>query len=364
MFKVNRKNILSALKDLKALKPKNVRPETEGAIFEIKNGGLHITATDYDVFLTKIVRIEQHNEVVSFAVSDRNAVLEALEKIKDEKVSFTLLNADQVRLDHGKGFLKFSTFDGSDLMPPNVEDIVFEDDLEFYHVDTIAKAAKFTSKDTTYKANMCHVCLEYSKDKKVKIQATNSNYAYLKTNASGSDMDFTVLIPNDVLKFIEEGALTVYQKGAKVKIENESTILCFKNPLGLNYPKISSIIRHKSDVLISVKKKELQEAIGVASLASDKETNAVILDLARETLSSRNGVSESSFDMSFKCVKNGSGLIDIAFNHKFLSLMLKEIDDEVLTLQMQEKNKPLQIYSSLGEMFILMPVLIDYGVKK
>lgn len=367
-FKVNRQSLLQALKALKALKPSNIIEETQGALFELKGSKLHVSATNVEINLAKIVSIESYSEKILFAVADRNRILEALQKIKDENVEFAHHGLDYpVILEHSKGYIKFGVIKPDDMpFRAGDQDFAFSAELLDHHVQGINKAAKFTSTNEL-KAGLYYVHLCFKKDCKVNIEASNGHYAYRKSGSylNTENKDFSILIPTDALRFIEAGDLFAFKKGNRIKIENDNTILVFENDSYLQYPDFDKIIRDKSPVKFTVQKKELEEAIGLCSLTAEQNTKAVFLDIDNHQLRDNELQSKADSMCKVKALEiwedSNSSLQTIAFNYELFLKLSKEIEDQIITLEMQAKSMAIEIRTTANEVFLLMPVLPNYG---
>lgn len=184
----------------------------------------------------------------------------------------------------------------------------------------------------------------------------------LKGNAS----DVSVVVPgktlNDLSKIITGGVddmVTIYFTDRHILFEFENTIVVSRLLEG-EYFKIVQMLSMDHKIKVRVNNRELFDCIDRASiLMRESDKKPIIVSIKENTMYLKVDTMMGSMDEEVEITKDGEEII-IGFNPRFLTDVLKVIDDEDIFIYMRDAKSPCIIRDDAGTyIYVVLPVNIN-----
>lgn len=186
----------------------------------------------------------------------------------------------------------------------------------------------------------------------------------LKGNAS----DVSVVVPgktlNDLSKIITGGVddmVTIYFTDRHILFEFENTIVVSRLLEG-EYFKIVQMLSMDHKIKVRVNNRELFDCIDRASiLMRESDKKPIVVSIKEDMMYLKVDTMMGSMDEEIDITKDGDEII-IGFNPRFLTDVLKVIDDEDIFIYMRDAKSPCIIRDDAGTyIYVVLPVNINAG---
>lgn len=186
----------------------------------------------------------------------------------------------------------------------------------------------------------------------------------LKGNAS----NVSVVVPgktlNDLSKIITGGVddmVTIYFTDRHILFEFDNTMVVSRLLEG-EYFKIVQMLSMDHKIKVRVNNKELFDCIDRATiLMRESDKKPIIVNIKDDMMYMKVDTMMGTMDEELEITKDGEEII-IGFNPKFLTDVLKVIDDEDIFIYMRDAKSPCIIRDDAGTyIYVVLPVNINAG---
>lgn len=186
----------------------------------------------------------------------------------------------------------------------------------------------------------------------------------LKENAS----NVSVVVPgktlNDLSKIITGGVddmVTIYFTDRHILFEFDNTMVVSRLLEG-EYFKIVQMLSMDHKIKVRVNNKELFDCIDRATiLMRESDKKPIIVNIKDDMMYMKVDTMMGTMDEELDITKDGEEII-IGFNPKFLTDVLKVIDDEDIFIYMRDAKSPCIIRDDAGTyIYVVLPVNINAG---
>jgi len=346
-------------------------PILEDFLLDIKAGKLSIYASDLDNTMSTSVAVESQDEG-RIAIPGK-LLLETLKSFPDQPLTF-LVNNENFGIDIASGFGKYKMIGHDPDEYPKIPTII--DGTSFMMDASILYAGInktiFATGNDDLRPVMSGVFMQIA-DTGLIMVATDSHrlVRYTRTDVKSVDASSFILpkkplnLLKNILGYIDaEIKVSFNAKNACFEFDN-SMLIC--RLIEGRYPNYEAVIPKENPFKLTISRTDLMNSIRRVSIFSSKSTNQVKLNLMGSELQ----ISAEDLDFSnsanerMTCQYNGEDM-EIAFNAKFISEMLQNLDSELIHLEMSAPSRagillPDQDKKIAEEdlLMLVMPVMIN-----
>lgn len=346
-------------------------PILEDFLLDIKGGKLSIYASDLDNTMSTSVAVESQEEG-RIAIPGK-LLLETLKSFPDQPLTFSV-NSENFGIDIASGFGKYKMIGHDPDEYPKIPTIT--DGTSFMMDASILYAGInktiFATGNDDLRPVMSGVFMQIA-DTGLIMVATDSHrlVRYTRTDVKSVDASSFILpkkplnLLKNILGYIDtEIKVSFNAKNACFEFEN-SMLIC--RLIEGRYPNYEAVIPKENPFKLTISRTDLMNSIRRVSIFSSKSTNQVKLNLMGSELQ----ISAEDLDFSnsanerMACQYDGEDM-EIAFNAKFISEMLQNLDTELIHLEMSAPSRagillPDQDKKIAEEdlLMLVMPVMIN-----
>jgi DNA polymerase-3 subunit beta len=352
----------AVLKVVKAVSAKAANPALECIKLKAKEDYLQLTATDQELSIEKKIRADVRQEGETLVAGKLFA-----DFVKK-------LNREQIELKLTGGQLKISYMDSEGVLSclnaaeypkipalGNCDSFVMKScDLK----DLVNKVIFSASADDT--RPILKGCLLELRGQKITAVALDGyRLALCNKTASSATKDLTLIVPArtlfEISKFIEDGEedVTVYAEKNHMMINVDSTTIISRLLEGefINYRMIIPVDFTRN---VTVDKNYFEDSLERASILSKGDKNNLVkFDVREKVMTITSNSDAGNIKENLAVVLKGQDIV-IAFNAKYFSDALKNIEDPYVTLNFTSVVSPCILRPAEGEdyLYLILPVRI------
>ena len=189
-----------------------------------------------------------------------------------------------------------------------------------------------------------------------KIQLKNS-YSPKKVGVPGKTLnEVSKILPGDA-----DSDVTISFTEKHIVFEFDDTVVVSRLIEG-EYFRIDQMLSSDYETKIQVNKKELLDCIDRATLlVKESDKKPIILSITDDNIELKIQSQIGSMDEEISATKEGKDIL-IGFNPRFLTDVLKVIDDEDIFIYMRDAKSPCIIRDDAGTyIYVVLPVNINAG---
>lgn len=346
-------------------------PILEDFLFDIKDGKLSIFASDLDNTISTSVVIESQEDG-RIAIPGK-LLLETLKSFPDQPLTFSV-NTETFGIDIASSFGKYKMIGHDPDEYPKIPTIT--DGTSFMMDAAILYAGInktiFATGNDDLRPVMSGVFMQIS-DSGLTMVATDSHrlVRYIRSDVKSKDAS-SFILPKKPLNLLK-GILGYIDSDIKVSFNAKNACFEFDNSMLIcrliegRYPNYEAVIPKENPFKLSISRTDLMNSIKRVSIFSSKSTNQVKLNLqgSELQLSAEDLDFSNSANERMACQYDGEDM-EIAFNAKFISEMLQNLDTDLIHLEMSAPSRagillPDQDKKLAEEdlLMLVMPVMIN-----
>lgn len=352
----------AVLKVVKAVSTKSVNPILEGIKLKAKEDYLILSATDLELSIEKKIRAEVKIEGEVLVAGRLFA--DFVKKLNREQIEMNLINK-QLKINYmdSEGVLSCMNEEDFPVLPSleNCDSFtIMSKDLK----DLINKVIFSASTDDT-RPILKGCLLETKGNKIVSVALDGYRLALCNKNIISSSNDIKAVIParalSEISKFIndDESLLNVYIQKNHIMIIIDNTTIISRLLEGdfINY---KLIIPNEFISNVIAEKLQFEESLERASILSKGDKNNLVkFDIKEKMLTITSNSEAGNIKENVSVVLKGKDIL-IAFNAKYFSDALKNIQEEYITMNFTSSVAPCIICPTEGDefLYLLLPVRI------
>ncbi|MBY6037562.1 DNA polymerase III subunit beta [Fictibacillus nanhaiensis] len=359
--KIQLNQLIEAVQDvMKAVSSRTTIPILTGIKMEVTYDGVHLTGSDSDISIERLIPIEE-GDLVHIEVKQEGSVVlparyfsEIVKKLPNETVEIEVGERFETTLRSGASEFSLLGLDPEEYprLPQIEEDLVFE--IQSDLLRTMIRQTVFAVSASETRPILTGVNWTLM-DGVLNCIATDSHrlaQRKMPIDSQSEELSFqNVVIPgkslNELSKILDENAekvqIVVTNNQILFKAKN---ILLFSRLLDGNYPDTSKLIPAESKTTFVVKTKEFLQAIDRASLLAREGRNNVVklatLDNQTIELSSNSPEIGKVFEHMIAEEIEGEEL-KISFNAKYVMEALKVMDSSEISILFTGAMRPFLI---------------------
>lgn len=362
-FKIVRSKFLESLKRVQnVVVAKSSMMIIQNVKIEAKDKQLYLTTTDLDISIRSTVPCEVLEE--GSTTLPAKLLVNAISKAVEGPIEIDIDGNDRAQITAGSALFKLSGMAVIDFptLPSDsnsFEYVVPQNVLR----DMLHKTSYAASQDDTRKT-LKGVLMSFA-DAKLTMVATDGRRLAL----AESDVDFPPEAKRDIIlpsKVVAELQRSLSNDGdARISIEktqisfNLGDTRLYSKLLDEIYPNYRQVIPGELSEHVSIDRQLLLSALDRVSVMTMDESNSVRLTFDANELTVSSGASEAGSARDVVPVKYGGPHIDIVFNPNYVMDPLKTIDDDEVTIEMNDGSSPALLKCSTPFLYVMMPLRIN-----
>lgn len=375
---VNQKELLRAINKVKAATSKKVLPIFEGIIIEAKDNKINLFANDLEVGIDTNIpgTIEKPGEVVIPVkiFSDLVKKMKGCIKIQssdkgDDEISFIVITDEndlvyEVEGFNPKHYPSYPKF--NPIAKINISQGVLKKALNQVEFAAIKDKSRSFLNGIMFKREDGSNILELAATDAHRLSVKKIDISSSETIPLIDNNDiFEAIVPKDSVKKLikllskedDIVTITIGEKMIMFELDNKNNDRLYSVLIEALYPDYNQIIPKTFETEVITETKKLKEKLERVQLFDDKVEIFIFHD---DVMSIKDTKNKNVSDLT-NCIKTGENL-SIGFNTQYLIDVLKVIDDERITIKLNEKLNPVTItpINHLDNyLYVVMPVRLD-----
>lgn len=360
-IRVTKQNLNEAIIAVsKAISGKSTMPILEGIYIEATDTGLILKGSDMDMSIETIV--DASVESTGSIVIDAKIFSEVVRKLPDADIVIETTDSSMLTISCAKSVFNITFMDSVNYpkFPEIKEDISVE--FEEYSFKQMVRGVSFSVALDEARPILQGVLLEL-KDNSFNMVALDGYRMSIRKELSNLGVEFDVVIPgksiNEVCKLLSDTNNLFNVKLTKNHILfNIGSTKVYSRLLEGSFIKYSSLIPTDQQISVVVNVNEFVHAIERVSLmAKDGNNNLIKMSIKNDemelTSNSQMGKSKELITVD----KQGED-IDIAFNSRYLTDILKNIQEEEIVMKFSSSISPCVIEKKDNDsaLYLVLPV--------
>ena len=352
---------------MKAVSNKTTHPILSCILIEAANGKIKLTANDMEIGIESYIKgnVTEEGKVAL----DAKLLSDIIKKFPDSEV-FIDVNEDfktTLRCEKSKFVLSGKSGDDFASLPEVAKNKCVT--ISQYTLREIINQTIFSISDNENNKLMTGELIEVNNNTLSIVSLDGHRISIRKVRLKGINNDIKVVVPgkslSDISKIINGGI----DDEVKIYFNENNVLFCFNDTKVVSrliegeYFRINSMLSVDYEIKITANKRDLLNSIDRASIMikeSDKKPIKLSIedDLLRLKIDSLVGSNTEEVEIK----KEGANLI-IGFNPKFLMDALRVIDDEEITIYMNNKKAPCLIKDEQESyLYLILPMGINDSV--
>jgi DNA polymerase-3 subunit beta len=377
-FLIDKEDLLSNIQHLSHVVPsKNTMPILTNYLVEAEEMDNLVKITTTDLKITVIVTFNAtviESGTIAITAKDFNEIISAL---PNSQISFStsddLLNIHCENIDYSLNLSEYSNF-------PLIPEAKFDNAINFKaneFTKMINKTIVAVSKDQ-HQSVFSGILWEISKDKQTMVATDSKKIAQISIDTEAIDLEGKVEDGSDMIKIVlptgginflqkiinEDGNVLKAEIGKNRVIFQYRNFVIFSHLINSKFPDYTKVFPESLPKELLLDKQQLKQAVKRISLLAPVDSFKILFNIKGSSLelsttnNEKGGAKEYIND-----IKYSGDDINIAFNFKFLSMILDCIDTENVKICLGETKKPALFYNQKDEegtllRYLLMPLRI------
>lgn len=366
-IKCSKSNLSNALNIVsKAVSTKTTMPILECILVDVYADCIKLTANDLEIGIETVLE----GEVIEMGRIAIEAKIfnDIIRKLPDSDIFIESTPDYKTIIRCEKSKFVISSKSGEDFTElPQIEK---EKSIELsqFSLKEIIRQTIFSISDNENNKLMTGELFEV-KDGVLQVVSLDGHRISLRNLAlKGSSSNVSVVVPgktlNDLSKIITGGVddmVTIYFTERHILFEFENTMVVSRLLEG-EYFKIVQMLSMDHKIKVRVNNKELFNCIDRATiLMRESDKKPIVVNIKDDMMYMKVDTMVGTMDEEIDITKDGDEII-IGFNPKFLTDVLKVIDDEDIYIYMRDAKSPCIIRDDAGTyIYVVLPVNINAG---
>ena len=362
-FKVIRSKFIEGLKSVQNIVAgKGSLPILQNVMIEATENSIKLTTTDLDISIKCEVECDVAEE--GSTTLPVKLLFTSMTKAAEGEIEIDVDAQERASIKAGSARFKLQGMPAGEF--PQLPE---EGDAYAYTVpqatirEMLRKTSYAVSQDDTRR--MLKGVLMSFKDEKLTMVATDGRRLAMVEN----EMEFPkaaekdIVLPSKAVSELQrslsgEGSATIMVKKSQICFNLEN-VLIYSKLMDDTYPNYRQVIPQKCEHHIAVDRQLLLDALDRASVMTMDESHSTKLIFEENTLtvtSAANDIGEAKDEVP---IKYAGEKIQTMFNPTYVMDPLKAIDDDEITIDINDGHTPAVIRCSIPFLYVLMPLRIN-----
>ena len=329
----------------------------------MKGDELVLIATDTDISIEKTIKVSTFEE--GEILVPGKLFSEFIKKLEDEEEIEISSEDNKVRISYSssEGFIQTLNVEEFPLINKEIREKYFS--IKQKDFKELINKSSFACSQDEARPLLKGCLLEIEEDKISSVALDGFRLAIARKKIEDSTGNFKIIVSqrtlNEIVRILENDndLLTIIVQNNILMCEVDGTVLISRLLEG-EYINYKDIIKNEFLSVVKVNKNALLTSIDRASIVANDKNKIVKFDI-KETYMNVSASSEIS-NMSENIVISLEGKdLTIAFNSKFITDCIKNIDDEFINLHFNSKINPCVIKPNYGDdyLYLILPLRIN-----
>jgi len=362
-FKITRSKFLEGLKTVQNIVPsKGALQIIQNIMVEAKEGKLYMTTTDLDMSIKSVVDCETANDGATTLPA--KLLSNTIAKAPDGVVEVEVDAADRAIIKAGSSTSKISGMSVEDFPSLPSDSDSFEYVLPQVTLrEMLRKTAYAASQDDTRKT-LKGVLMSFRAGKLTMVATDGRRLALVEHEVEiPEEAEKDIILPSKVVSELQRSLGTE----GDVRITIEKTQIAFKigstkvysKLLDEVYPNYRQVIPASCAEHVTVDRQLLLSALDRASVMTMEESSSTRLTFDANQLVVSSSAAEVGEVRDIVPIKYDGTKIDIVFNPSFVMDPLKAIDEDEVTIELNNGSSPALIKCSVPFLYVMMPLRVN-----
>lgn len=361
-FKTVRSKLLEGLKSVQNIVVgKGSMPIIQNVLLEAEGGKLTMTTTDLDISIMSVIECEVlESGATTLPVK---LLFNAIGKVVEGEIEISVDLNDKALIVAGNARYRLSgmSSDGFPRLPQDEESYSYSIPQQTFR-DLLRKVSYASSQDDT-RRTLKGVLISL-KDAKLTMVATDGRRLALVEN----ELEFPqseerdIVLPSKAVSELQrsltgDGDIGMTVKKSQICFKMDSmTVYC--KLIDDAYPNYRQVIPKETREHIAVDRQLLLDALDRASVMSLDEANSIKLIFESGKLTVTSAASEIGEASDMVPIKYAGSKMEIMFNPAYVMDPLKAIDDDEVTVNINDGHSPAVIKCLMPFLYVLMPLRV------
>ena len=362
-FKIVRSKFLEGLKKVQNIvASKGTMQILQNVLIEAKDKQLLLTTTDLDISIRSAIGCDV--EVEGATTLPVKLLFNVVSKAAEGPVEVNVDGQDRAVINAGTATFKLAGMSVVDYPALPVDQNTFEYVLpQITLKEMLRKTAYAVSQDDTRKT-LKGVLMSFREGKLTTVATDGRRLALVEHEIElPKEAEKDVILPSKVVNELQRSLST----DGDVRITIEKTQIAFKmgetkvysKLLDEVYPNYRQVIPASCAEHITVDRQLLLSALDRASVMTMEESNSTRLTFDSNQLIVSSRAAEVGEVRDIGPIKYDGQKIDIVFNPNFVMDPLKAIDEDEVTIELNNGSSPALIKCSVPFLYVMMPLRIN-----
>ena len=362
-FKIIRSKFLEGLKSVQNIVAgKGSLPILQNVLLEAKNDVLTLTTTDLDISIKSEVGCEVVEEGLS--TLPVKLLFNSISKAREGEVEVEIDEKERATIVAGSAKFKLSGMSESVFprLPQDEEAFIYK--IKQNVLREMFRQTSYAASQDDTRRTLKGVLMSF-KDSKLTMVATDGRRLALVE----MEMEFPKSSEKDIIlpfKAVQELQRSL-SGDEEVSIMVQKSQICFKlgsvmiysKLVDETYPNYTQVIPKECAVQITVDRQALLDAIDRASVMTMDEAHSIKLIFEGNRLTVKSAATDIGEAWDEVEIKYAGEKIEIMFNPTYVMDPLKAIDDDEVTINLNNGHSPAVIKCSIQFLYVLMPLRIN-----
>lgn len=362
-FRILRSKFVEGLKAVQGIVPsKGTLPVLSNVRVACSGGELTLTTTDLDISIKTVLGCTIEEEGAT--TIPMKLLFNSVSKAAEGEIEVDTDNQDRTTIKAGSAKFKLVGLPESDFpkLPQDEEAYAYQIDQATLK-EMLRKVSYAASQDDT-RRTLKGVLMSF-KDEKLTMVATDGRRLALveKECEFPKDTERDIILPSKAVQELQRSLNGEEPMSIKVQKSQISfkigSMMIYSKLIDDTYPNYRQVIPGQTEEKIEVDRQLFLDALERANVMTMDEahsTKLIFSDGKLTVTSAANDLGEAKDEVP---IKYAGKLIEIIFNPSYVMDPLKVIDDDTVTININNGHSPAVIRCSIPFLYVLMPLRIN-----
>ncbi|MBP7791597.1 MAG: DNA polymerase III subunit beta [Candidatus Goldbacteria bacterium] len=346
------------------ISPTSTLPLLSNILFDVKEDGIYISATDMDMSVCIKSNVDKIEETGKTTIPKK--IISLLKEAPDSEIKIESDKNDSIKIQWKGGYCKIPGLPAEDFPLLKIENNKLSKvKLPQKILKEIIKYTSFAALKDSTKRNLNGVFIKFEGDKIEAVSTDAHRLSYYKiTTKIDIKTPYEYIIPlktiNEIAKIIEdkEGKdieINLYEKLVEFKMDNINIIT---RVIDENFPNYDQVIPKDFNTKGVVKKADFESALKRTSMILSDRTRIITLKFDKDKMFVTASAQDEGEAYEEIDIKYDATPIDITFNSNYLLDVLKSIETDEIEIKLNSSTDP-GVISFVGNndfVYVVMPI--------
>ena len=362
-FKIIRSKFLEGLKSVQNIVAgKGSLPILQNVLLEASGKELKMTTTDLDISIKSICECETIDE--GSTTMPVKLLFNAITKVAEGEIEFDVDGKERATIIAGNAKFKIAGLPSADYPQLPQDDNAYMYKLEQATLKEMLRKVSYAASQDDTRRTLKGVLMSF-KDSKLTLVATDGRRLAMveKEIEFSKEAERDIVLPSKAVAELQrslngDGEVSLMIEKSQICVKFEQMMI-YSKLIEENYPNYHQVIPQDTAQHIAVDRQQLLDALDRASVMTMDEAHSTKLAFDNGELTVASAVSDIGEAKDIVPIKYAGERIEIMFNPSYVMDCLKAIDDDEITVNLNDGHSPAVIRCSIPFLYVLMPLRIN-----